>query len=165
MTCAFITTTQTSLPPPKKKQKQKKHTHTHAHAHAHSRIHLQKVFTIDMRNDASKPAGSDRNGAGTFHNVLFEDIFIANVSTVRKSLFSGGCVPACGNGPLPTGVPNTLSGGNQTTQNISGVAFNRVTVAGTPLGKALSAHPGLFNMSGSVFNVTVDGVPLSTLTA
>jgi len=123
------------------------------------------VFTIDMRNDASKPAGSDRNGAGTFHNVLFEDIFIANVSTVRKSLFSGGCVPACGNGPLPTGVPNTLSGGNQTTQNISGVAFNRVTVAGTPLGKALSAHPGLFNMSGSVCNVTVDGVPLSTLTA
>ena len=53
------------------------------------------VFTID---GTSGNAGGGGGNAGYFKNVLFEDIFIANVSTVRKSSSTGGCTPACPKG-------------------------------------------------------------------
>jgi hypothetical protein len=113
------------------------------------------VFTIDFRDDPTQPNNK------TFRNVLFEDIFIANVSTIRNSKTGGDCVPKCGNGPLPTGIPNTIIGGNESSQNVSNVAFNRVSIAGVPLGQVLKESPGLFNVSGSVFNVTIDGTLLT----
>ena len=73
------------------------------------------VFTIDMTSSTSGTPSTlpgTEQGAGYFRDVLFEDIFIANVSTVRQSKSDGGCKPACAQGlPLPTGVPNIVAGG------------------------------------------------------
>jgi hypothetical protein len=122
------------------------------------------VFTIDMEEDAVGLLGQQ---GGTFAHVLFEEIVIANVSTARTCFSSGqcGCMPATachGHDNLPVGVPNTISGGLQSAAfNVSSVAFNRVTIRGLPFNQALQINPGLINISGHVFNVTADGVPLA----
>ena len=98
----------------------------------------------------------------SFQRVLFSDISIANVSTTRtcpkwgKGCF---CQPKCDVGPLPTGPPNLLYAG-EASNNISHVAFNKITVAGEPLHKVIANNRGLFNVSGSVVDITVDGNPL-----
>merc|ERR1712032_705463 len=99
----------------------------------------------------------------SFQRVLFSKISIANVSTTRQCPAWGGgchCFPKCSVGPMPTGPPNLLVAGKP-SNNISHVAFRAVTVAGEPFHKALDVHPGLFNLSGAVFNITVDGKPLT----
>ena len=102
------------------------------------------------------------NAVNTFQRVLFSNISIANISTTRACPAWGGgcsCHPQCSVGPLPTGPPNLLVAG-EPSNKISNVAFNKITVAGEPLHKVIAKNRGLFNLSGSVSDITVDGIPL-----
>lgn len=103
------------------------------------------------------------DSVNSLSNVTFQDISVANVSTVRDCpKFSHGCScqPSCQPGALPVGIPNVFVAGSDPSNNITDVSINNFTVAGQSLGQLLHESPGFFNLSGSVFNVTVDGLPL-----
>jgi hypothetical protein len=89
---------------------------------------------------------------GTFKDISFTNISVANFSTIRKDLKGK---------PLPHGIPNTIFAAPQGGGvNISNVAFLNVTFAGIPM-RELITDPTYFNLStGNLFNVTVDGVPV-----
>lgn len=96
-------------------------------------------------------------------NVSFQNITVANFSTTRTCPSWGGgcgCQPDCKPGNLPVGPPNFMVAAPDPTYNISLVSINNLTVAGQPFGHLLSSEPGLFNISGSVFNISVDGTPI-----
>jgi len=88
--------------------------------------------------------------AGTFRDISFTNVTVANFSTIREDLAGH---------PLPHGVPNSIfaapAGG---AMNITNVAFFNVSIAGQSMA-ALIHDATLFNLSaGNLFNVTVDGV-------
>jgi hypothetical protein len=87
--------------------------------------------------------------AGTFRDISFTNITVANFSTIREDLAGR---------PLPKGIPNALfaapAGG---AVNLTNVAFWNVSIAGQSMA-ALIRDPTVFNLSaGNLFNVTVDG--------
>ena len=87
--------------------------------------------------------------AGTFRDISFTNVSVANFSTIREDL--------AGN-PLPHGVPNALFAAPGRGMNITNVAFWNVSIAGQSMA-ALIRDATLFNLSaGNLFNVTVDGV-------
>ena len=90
--------------------------------------------------------------AGTFRDISFTNVTVANFSTIRVDLAGR---------PLPHGIPNSLfaaPGGG--AMNISNVAFRNVSIAGQGMA-ALIRDATVFNLSvGNLFNVTVDGVPI-----
>ena len=105
------------------------------------------------------------NAGRSFHNVTFINITVANLSTTRTcTKFGAGCNcrPACSAGPLPAGMPNLLLGGTDKSQsnNISDLRFVNVTIAGMGLHELPTHAAGWLNVSGMVFNVTLDGKPL-----
>ena len=59
-------------------------------------------------------------------------------------------------------MPNLLLGGADKSQanNISGLRFVNVTVAGMAVHDLPSHAAGWLNVSGMVFDVTLDGTPL-----
>ena len=59
-------------------------------------------------------------------------------------------------------MPNVLLGGADKSQanNISGLRFVNVTIAGMGLHELPTHAAGWLNVSGMVFNVTLDGKPL-----
>ena len=113
--------------------------------------------------------GSGSVGSGStgrsFHDVLFANITVASLSTVRVCPAWGvpcNCAPSCAAGPLPAGIPNLLLGGNGTAgDNITRVRFQNVTVGGHRLQDLSRVAAGWLNVSGSVSGVTVDGKPLT----
>jgi hypothetical protein len=64
--------------------------------------------------------------------------------------FGCNCVPKCGVGPLPDGIPNLITG------QVRNMRFDDVTVGGTNIGDVLFG-PG-FNVSNSTIeSLFVDG--------
>ena len=86
--------------------------------------------------------------AGTFRDVSFTNISVANFSTIREDLAGR---------PLPKGIPNALFAAPGSAMNLTNVAFWNVSIAGQSMA-ALIRDPTVFNLSaGNLFNVTVDG--------
>ena len=104
----------------------------------------------------------------TYHNVSFERVRIAAVSTQSSCPASGGgcnCYPTpCSAGPLPFGVPNVISAvGPLADSNVSGLSFNNVTVAEVGMWHVLTDanYRGLFNVTAdNVVGLSVDGRPV-----
>ena len=126
------------------------------------------AFQID-ESDGAPGAAETRTSTThrSFHDVSFVNIKIANLSSVRKCAGGSGCncVPACAaGGPLPAGVPNALRGGKASSGNeIMRVRFDNVTIGGFRLSELDRIAPGWLNMSGTVTNITSDGLPLLPL--
>ena len=135
----------------------------------HDPLPSMNTFQIDESDGPPGPVeerdGGDNTGR-SFHNVTFINITVANLSTIRTCPADGAagcnCRPACSAGPLPAGMPNVLLGGADKSQanNISGLRFVNVTVAGMAVHDLPSHAAGWLNVSGMVFDVTLDGTPL-----
>jgi hypothetical protein len=89
--------------------------------------------------------------AGTFRDISFTNVAVANFSTLRADL--------AGN-PLPHGIPNSLFAAPAAGMNLTNIAFWNVSIAGAGMAE-LVRDATVFNLSkGNLFNVTVDGVQI-----
>ena len=101
----------------------------------------------------------------SYSHVRYTNIKVAALSAVHTCPKNGGgcnCAPPCGQGPLPAGIPNVITGFNA-TYNVSHLAFVKVTLEGRNIREYPdgSFQPGSFNGTHFyVYNRTVDGIPV-----
>ena len=87
-------------------------------------------------------------------DLVFRNVSVAAFSTVDSCpAWAGGCncVPACGQGTLPDGVPNLLTG------TVQRVRFDNVTIAGQSIAAVLDSPAFNVTGNGTVVDVYVDG--------
>jgi hypothetical protein len=128
-----------------------------------STAECRRVTGLGAADCGAEPDANAAPAVGmTLRNMVLQNVRVINVSTMRQCPgFGGGCncVPPSTGGPLPMGIPSVITGGPGPSNNISGLHFINVTVAGMGMREAL-ASPA-FNLSTDfVTGITIDGKPL-----
>ena len=120
---------------------------------------------INLNMQPGPESGSDHPGPSTVMNVTIRNLHVRAFSTQRSCPKGGAngegeggcaCVPACGPGVLPLGIPNVIAGGPVATNNITSLSFINCTIGGQPMAEVLLG-PG-FNVTwDAVADITADG--------
>eukprot|EP00937_MAST-01D_sp_MAST-1D-sp2_P006142 g6142.t1 len=122
------------------------------------------AINIDMRPGSA--SGKEHTAPATAANVAIRNLHVRAFSTVRSCPgFAKGCscVPDCGEGALPRGIPNrVLAGPSFAQNNITSIAFVNSTVGGVDMAEVLSSSAA--NVTWAFVargGITVDGKPLT----
>jgi hypothetical protein len=116
-------------------------------------VHNVTVSNVRLSDPLPSMNTFQLKSTGGATDLTFKNVNVAALSTALACPnFGGGCncVPKCGQGPLPDGMPNLLTG------IVRNVSFNNVTIRGASISTSLFTPA--FNISnGTVTEVYVDG--------
>ena len=110
----------------------------------------------------------DQTTQSSYSNITFSNIEVAGRSMVTKCSSLGvdrggcGCHPACSEGHLPWGLPNTIHAPGPVQQFNVSLSFKNVKIAGVNVGEIIAdpKYKGWFNVTReALLSLNIDGKP------